>query len=105
MGLGGLAARRIEWSQWLVFCSAYALIVASGLESSTPLKLAAVLFVAALVYALAYARNGDFAVAVLLVAVVGVSVYLFLPIRGADFPPVNQGGPPPLGAPWGRPHR
>src|SRR5205085_1365472 len=57
MGLGGLAARRIEWSQWLVFCSAYALIVASGLESSTPLKLAAVLFVAALVYALAYARN------------------------------------------------
>src|SRR6266516_2073627 len=49
MGPGGLAARRIEWSQWLVFCSAYALIVASGLESSTPLKLAAVLFVAALV--------------------------------------------------------
>src|SRR5437764_1287190 len=93
MGLGGLAARRIEWSQWLVFCSAYALIVASGLESSTPLKLAAVLFVAALVYALAYARNGDFAVAVLLVAVVGVSVYLFLPIRAAHFPAINEGEP------------
>src|SRR5213082_728939 len=62
MGLGGLAARRVEWSQWLVFCSAYALIVASGLESSTPLKLAVVLFAAALVYAVAYARNGDFAV-------------------------------------------
>src|SRR2546429_9458874 len=40
----GLAARRVEWSQWLVFCSAYALIVGSGLESSTPLKLAAGLF-------------------------------------------------------------
>src|ERR1043166_5097191 len=89
----GLAARRVEWSQWLVFCSAYALIVASGLESSTPLKLAAVLFAAALVYALAYARNGDFAVAVLLVAVVGVSVYLFLPIRAAHFPPINEGEP------------
>src|ERR1700758_5467161 len=42
LGLGGLAARQIEWSQWLVFCSAYALIVASGLESSTPLKVAVV---------------------------------------------------------------
>src|SRR5881275_2380729 len=100
MGLGGLAARRIEWSQWLVFCSAYALIVASGLESSTPLKLAAVLFVAALVYALAYARNGDFAVAVLLVAVVGVSVYLFLPIRAAHFPAINEGEPTTLQALW-----
>src|SRR5438552_3043667 len=100
MGLGGLAARRIEWSQWLVFCSAYALIVASGLESSTPLKLAAVLFVVALVYALAYARNGDFAVAVLLVAVVGVSVYLFLPIRAAHFPPINEGEPTTSAALW-----
>jgi len=100
MGLGGLAARRIEWSQWLVFCSAYALIVASGLESSTPLKLAAVLFVAALIYALAYARNGDFAVAVLLVAVVGVSVYLFLPIRSAHFPAINEGEPTTPAALW-----
>src|SRR6266571_1655451 len=100
IGPGGLAARRIEWSQWLVFCSAYALIVASGLESSTPLKLAAVLFVAALVYALAYARNGDFAVAVLLVAVVGVSVYLFLPIRAAHFPPINEGEPTTSAALW-----
>src|SRR5438270_878479 len=100
MGLGGLAARRIEWSQWLVFCSAYALIVASGLESSTPLKLAAVLFAAALVYALAYARNGDFAVAVLLVAVVGVSVYLFLPIRAAHFPAINEGEPTTSAALW-----
>src|SRR5881398_992614 len=29
------AVRRVEWSQWFVFCSVYALIVASGLESST----------------------------------------------------------------------
>src|SRR6266487_3097342 len=96
----GLAARRVEWSQWLVFCSAYALIVGSGLESSTPLKLAAVLFVAVSVYALAYARNGDFAVAVLLVAVVGVSVYLFLPIRAAHFPPINEGEPTTSAALW-----
>src|SRR5213076_1202057 len=96
----GLAARRVEWSQWFVFCSAYALIVASGLESSTPLKLAAVLFAAALVYAVAYARNGDFALAVLLVAAVGVSVYLFLPIRAAHFPAINEGEPTTSEALW-----
>src|SRR5213082_1340130 len=96
----GLAARRVEWSQWLVFCSAYALIVGSGLESSTPLKVEAVLFVAVSVYALAYARNGDFALAVLLVAAVGVSVYLFLPIRAAHFPPINEGEPTTPAALW-----
>src|SRR5204862_441603 len=62
------AARRVEWSQWFVFCSVYALIVASGLENAGPLKLAAVLFLGALAYAFLQARNWDFAVAVLLVA-------------------------------------
>src|SRR5256884_8932407 len=56
----GLAARRVEWSQWLVFCSAYALIVGSGLESSTPLKLAAGLFVAGGGGARASARERGF---------------------------------------------
>src|SRR5439155_726445 len=59
------AARRVEWSQWFVFCSVYALIVASGLENAGPLKLAAVLFLGALAYAFLQARNWDFAVAVL----------------------------------------
>src|SRR6266702_5916552 len=87
------AARRVEWSQWLVFCSVYALIVASGLENAGPLKLAAVLFLGALAYAFVQARNWDFAVAVLLVAIVGLSVYVFLPIRAAQFPPTNEGEP------------
>src|SRR6266851_3841582 len=71
------AGRRVEWSQWFVFCSVYALIVASGLENSGPLKLAALLF-----------------------AVVGVSVYMFLPIRAAHFPPINEGEPTTLQALW-----
>jgi len=94
------AARRVEWSQWFVFCSVYALIVASGLENAGPLKLAAVLFLGALAYAFLQARNWDFAVAVLLVAIVGVSVYLFLPIRAAHFPPINEGEPTTLHALW-----
>src|SRR5256886_7298057 len=94
------AARRVEWSQWFVFCSVYALIVASGLENAGPLKLAAVLFLGALAYAFLQARNWDFAVAVLLVAIVGVSVYLFLPIRAAHFPPINEGEPTTWKALW-----
>ncbi|HET7296112.1 MAG TPA: DUF2723 domain-containing protein [Gemmatimonadales bacterium] len=94
------AARDVEWSQWYLFCSVYALIVASGLESATPLKAAAVLFVAALVYAVIKAGNWDFGVALLLVAVVGVSVYLYLPIRALHFPPINEGEPTTRQALW-----
>ncbi len=94
------AARRLEWSQWLVFCSVYALIVSTGLESAAPLVLAAVLFAAAFVYAVAYARNWDFALAVLVVAAVGLSVYAFLPIRAAHFPPINEGEPTTRQALW-----
>ncbi len=87
------AARRVEWSQWLVFCSVYAMIVATGLESTAPLKATGVLFLLALGYAFSRARNWDFALAVLAVAIVGMSVYLFLPIRAAHYPPINEGEP------------
>src|SRR2546429_7846607 len=72
----------------------------SGLGSSPPLKVGAVLFVAVWVHALGYARTGDFALAVRLVAAVGVSVYLFLPIRAAHFPPINEGEPTTSAALW-----
>src|SRR6184192_2652635 len=94
------AGRNAEWSQWGVFCSVFALIVASGLENVAPLIIAGVLFLLALGYAVVYARNGDFAVAVLLVAIVGVSVYVFLPIRAAHYPPINEGEPTTWRALW-----
>ena len=95
-----LAGRRVEWSQWGVFCSVYAVIVSLGLERSEPLVLAAILLAAALFYAVVYARNWDFAAAVLLVAIVGISVYLFLPLRAAHFPPINEGEPTTPQALW-----
>ena len=95
-----LASRRVEWSQWCVFCSVYAMIAALGLERTEPLVLAALLFAAALFYAVVYARNWDFALAVLAVALVGVSVYLFLPIRAVHFPPINEGEPTTRQALW-----
>src|SRR5256885_533918 len=94
------ASRREEWSQWFLFCSVYAMIVATGLESSLPLKAAGVLFLAALANSLFRARNWDFALAVLGVAVAGLSVYLFLPIRSAHFPPINEGEPTSGQALW-----
>ena len=94
------ASRREEWSQWFLFCSVYAMIVATGLENAMPLKAAGVLFLAALANAVFRARNWDFALAVLGVAVVGLSVYLFLPIRSAHFPPINEGEPTSGQALW-----
>src|SRR5437667_8599383 len=93
-------SRNIEWSQWFVFCSVYAMIAATGLESAAPLIFAVVLFLAALGWALFYAKNADFALALLGVAVVGVSVYLFLPIRAVHFPPINEGEPTTRQALW-----
>jgi hypothetical protein len=92
-------ARRVEWSQWAVFCSVLALLVASGLESSTILKIVAALYVGAVAYAVA-ARNWGFALVMLGVAAVGVSVYAFLPIRAAHFPPINEGEPTTRDALW-----
>src|SRR5437899_2805508 len=59
----------------------------------------ALVFAIALVYAFA-AGNVSFAVAALLVAVVGVSVYTFLPIRAAFHPPINEGEPTNWQALW-----
>src|SRR5437588_204897 len=58
------ASRREEWSQWFLFCCVYALIVATGLENSMPLKAAGVLFLAALANSLFRARNWDLGLAV-----------------------------------------
>src|SRR5204862_97529 len=95
------ASRREEWSQWFLFCSVYGMIVATGLENAMPLKAAGVLFLAALANAVFRARNWEFALAVLGVAVVGLSVYLFLPIRSAHFPPLNEGEPTSGQPLWG----
>jgi len=95
-----LAGRRVEWSQFCVFAAVYAMIAALGLERTEPLVLAALLFAAALVYAVVYARNWDFAIAVLAVALIGLSVYLFLPIRAVHFPPINEGEPTTRQALW-----
>jgi hypothetical protein len=92
--------RRIEWSQFLVFSSVWILLLSLGLESAGPIIGAGILFLAALAYALFAAGNVSFAVAALLVAVVGLSVYTYLPIRAAFYPPINEGEPTNWEALW-----
>jgi hypothetical protein len=91
--------RRLEWSQWAAFCAVLALLVSAGMEKKWIMQAAAVLFVAAFVYAVV-ARNWGFALVMLGVAVVGVSVYVYLPIRAAHFPPINEGEPTTWQALW-----
>jgi hypothetical protein len=92
--------RRIEWSQFLVFSTVWMLLLSLGLESMTPVVLAGVLFVGALLVAAFYAGNWTFAIAALLVAAVGLSVYTYLPIRAAFYPPINEGEPTNWQALW-----
>src|SRR5258705_9331835 len=84
--------RSIEWSQFIVFAAVWGLLLSLGLAGWEPIAVAGVLFAGALVYAI-MAGNASFALASLLVAVVGISVYTHLPVRAAFFPPINEGEP------------
>jgi hypothetical protein len=93
------AERSLEWSQFVVFTAVWGLLLSLGLAGWEPIAVAGVLFAAALVYAIS-AGNVTFAAAALLVAVVGVSVYTFLPIRAGFHPPINEGEPTTWQALW-----
>lgn len=91
--------RRLEWSQWAVFCAVLGLLVSAGMEKPLIMKLAVAIYVAAFIYAVV-ARNWGFALVMLGVAAIGVSVYVYLPIRAAHFPPINEGEPTTWNAVW-----
>ncbi|HLZ46593.1 MAG TPA: DUF2723 domain-containing protein [Gemmatimonadales bacterium] len=91
--------RTIEWSQFLVFVGVWALLLSLGLEHWGWIAAAGVVFVAALTFAI-IAENPGFALTALLVTVVGLSVYTFLPIRAAFYPPINEGEPTNWHALW-----
>ena len=91
--------RAMEWSQFLGFTAVFAILMGSGMEKATWMIPGALLYAAALAYAFS---RGDwrFTLALLGVAVVGVSVYVFLPIRARHFPPINEGEPTNWDALW-----
>jgi hypothetical protein len=91
--------REDEWAQFAVFASVLALLVSAGLERVGPLAVAGLLYVAALGYSV-YTGNTRFALAALGVAAIGLTVYLFLPLRAAHFPAINEGEPTTWRALW-----
>jgi len=93
------AERTIEWSQFFIFFGVWALLLSLGLEHWEFIAAAGIVFAAALVFAI-MAGNASFAVTALLVTVVGLSVYAYLPIRAHFFPPINEGEPTNWQAFW-----
>ena len=91
--------RDLEWSQFYVFSSIWFLIMSLGLEQVWILAVAGVLFLAALSHAV-MVRNTSFALTALGLVVVGLSVYVFLPIRAGFHPPINEGEPTNWKALW-----
>ena len=91
--------RAMEWSQFFAFVAVFAILMGSGMEKATFMIPGAVLFALALAYAL-YRGDWRFTLALLGVAAVGISVYIFLPIRAAHYPPINEGEPTTWQALW-----
>jgi hypothetical protein len=86
------AVRRAEWGQTAVVAGVWALLIGTGLGSTTLVALGAGCFVVAGLYA-ARGGAGTFALASLAIAAVGVTPYLFLYLRAAQHPAINEAAP------------
>jgi hypothetical protein len=84
--------RRAEWAQVAVIAGVWALLIGTGLGSSGLIALGGLCFLLAAAYA-GLAGTGTFAVLALVIAAVGVTPYLYLYIRSAQNPPINEAAP------------
>ena len=89
---GDADARRREWSRLAVVAGSWALLLGTGLGSTSRFVLGAVSFIAAGAFAITTGA-GWFPVACLALAVVGVSPYLFLYLRSAQHPMLIEAQP------------
>ncbi|HET9039415.1 MAG TPA: DUF2723 domain-containing protein [Gemmatimonadales bacterium] len=86
------ATRRREWGQVAVVAGVWALLIGTGLGSTALVVLGALCFAIAAVYA-ASGGAGFFALAGFVLAVVAVTPYLYLYLRSAQHPPINEAAP------------
>jgi len=86
------AVRRAEWGQVAVLSGVWALLIGVGLGSTGLAALGALCFLAAAAFAVSQGTGG-FAVLSLLIAAVGVTPYLYLYLRSAQHPPINEAAP------------
>ncbi len=84
--------RRLEWAQFAVLAGVWALLIGTGLGSTTLLIGGGVVFACAVIYAIVVGA-GRFALTVLVLAAVGASTYLFLYLRARVGPFINEADP------------
>jgi hypothetical protein len=84
--------RRTEWAQVAVVAGTWALLIGLGLGSTTLITLGSVCFLVAAGFAFS-AGAGLFALLALVIAAVGVTPYLYLYIRSAQNPFLNEAAP------------
>src|SRR5918995_7115604 len=84
--------RRTEWGQVAVLAGVWALLIGTGLGSTGLIALGALCFAAAAIYAASAGATG-FALLTLGIAAIGITPYLYLYIRSAQSPPINEAAP------------
>jgi hypothetical protein len=84
--------RRTEWRQLAVVTGVWALLIGTGLGSTGLIVIGGLCFVAAAIYA-ASGRVGSFAALSLFIACIAVTPYLYVFIRSAQNPPINEAAP------------
>jgi Protein of unknown function (DUF2723) len=89
---GDPARRRAEWGQVAVLAGIWALLIGTGLGSTDLVVLGGLCFLAAAIYAAA-GGAGVFALLTLFIAAIGITPYLYLYIRSAQNPPINEAAP------------
>jgi hypothetical protein len=87
--------RRAEWGQVAVLAGIWALLVGTGLGSGTLTAVGAVCFLAAAAWATA-GGGGAFAAVALALAAIAVTPYLFIFLRSAQDPIINEADPSTL---------
>jgi hypothetical protein len=91
------AVRRAERGQVAVVAGVWALLIGTGLGSTTLVAAGALCFLATAVVA-TRGGAGRFALAGLVLAVIAVTPYLYLYLRAAQHPPINEAAPATLDA-------
>jgi len=86
------AQGRAEWAQLAVVAGVWALLIGTGLGSTGLILIGSLCFVAAAIYAL-LGRAGSFAALSLVIACIAVTPYLYIFIRSAQNPPINEAAP------------
>jgi hypothetical protein len=84
--------RRAEWGQVAVVAGVWALLIGTGLGSTSLVALGGLCFLAAAVYATA-GGAGNFSLLALGIAAVGITPYFYLYLRSAQNPPINEAAP------------